>query len=63
METAYKKAASIIAAGSPRLNEVNANFGSTTADRHLAELMKEGEQTMQAMRPEQQKQQDQMEQG
>jgi hypothetical protein len=62
-EHGYHQAASIIAAGSPRLNEVNATFGSTTADRQLAELMKQGEQTLQAMRPEQQKQQDQMEQG
>jgi Putative peptidoglycan binding domain/A nuclease family of the HNH/ENDO VII superfamily with conserved AHH len=62
-EHGYNQAASIIAAGSPRLNEVNATFGSTTADRQLAELMKQGEQTLQAMRPEQQKQQDQMEQG
>jgi A nuclease family of the HNH/ENDO VII superfamily with conserved AHH len=62
-EHGYHQAASIIAAGSPTLNEVNANFGSTTADRQLAELMKEGQQTLQAMRPEQQKQQDQMEQG
>ncbi len=62
-EHGYNQAASIIAAGSPRLNEVNAIFGSTTADRQLAELMKQGEQTLQAMRPEQQKQQDQMEQG
>jgi hypothetical protein len=63
MATAYNRAASIMAAGSPRLNEVNATFGSTTADRHLAELMKEGQQTLQAMQPQQQKQQDQMEQG
>jgi hypothetical protein len=62
-EHGYHQAASIIAAGSPRLNEVNATFGSTTADRQLAELMKQGEQTLQAMRPEQQRQQDQMEQG
>jgi hypothetical protein len=62
-EHGYNQAASIIAAGSLRLNEVNATFGSTTADRQLAELMKEGQQTLQAMRPEQQKQQDQMEQG
>jgi hypothetical protein len=63
-EYGYHQAASIIAAGSPRLNEVNAIFGSTTADRQLAELMRQGEQTLQAMRPEQQqKQQDQMEQG
>jgi hypothetical protein len=62
-EHGYNQAASIIAAGSPRLNEVNATFGSTTADRQLAELMKQGQQTLQAMRPEQQKQQDQMEQG